>query len=36
MGIGSLTIAALVVCTFVDVPLLHEFSEPHFILIGAR
>ena len=36
MGITSLTIVALALFTFVDVPLLHGFSEPHFILIGAR
>jgi 4-hydroxybenzoate polyprenyltransferase len=36
MGISSLTVAALALFTFVDVPLLHGFSEPHFILIGAR
>ena len=36
MGISSLTIAALALFTFVDVPPLHGFSEPHFIVIGAR
>ena len=36
MGITSLTVAALALLTFVDVPILHGFSEPHFIVIGAR
>lgn len=36
MGISSLTIAVLAIFTFVDVPLLHGFSDPHFIMIGAR
>lgn len=36
MGVSSLAIAALALFTFVDVPLLHSFSEPHFIQIGTR
>ncbi len=35
MGISSLAIAALALFTFVDVPLLHGFSQPHFIVIGT-
>ena len=35
MVITSLTVAALVLFTFVDVPILHGFSSPHFIRIEA-
>jgi hypothetical protein len=35
MGLSVLTVAALAILSFVDLPLLHGFSEPHFITISS-
>ena len=33
MGISSATVLALAVLSFVDLPILHGLSEPHFLTV---
>jgi 4-hydroxybenzoate polyprenyltransferase len=36
MGISAITVIALTLLSFIDVPAMHGFSEPQFLMVGTR